>query len=104
MFSNILWATDGSVEADRALEFATALARRENAVIHVVHVVEKFSGTRVASQSARADEPELQAKIEGQADALRNEQGIDTRIDLVATAAGAVPKQIPRSPAITMRT
>ena len=94
MFSNVVWASDGSAQADRALEYATALARRENAVIHIVHVIERLSGPRVGSQPMRADEQEIQAKIEGQADALRNEQGIDTRSYMVASAAGAAAKHI----------
>jgi nucleotide-binding universal stress UspA family protein len=38
-FQNILFATDFSNAADRALPFAVEIARRSNATIHAVHVI-----------------------------------------------------------------
>jgi nucleotide-binding universal stress UspA family protein len=66
MFTNIMWATDGSENADRALEYATEIARAENAELHVAHVVEKTAGSRASGQNARLDEPTIEAKIESQ--------------------------------------
>jgi nucleotide-binding universal stress UspA family protein len=51
MFTHIVWATDGSENADRALEYASQLARSEHATLHAVHVVEKMLGPRVAGQT-----------------------------------------------------
>lgn len=67
MFHNILWATDGSSQADRAFELARDLAQHEGATLHVTHVVEKLVGMRLAGQNAHLDEPDIQAKIKQQA-------------------------------------
>ena len=81
MFNNVMWATDGSENADQALGCAVQIAQRENAhlhvahVAHVAHVVEKLVTGRVAGQNVRLDEPELEAKIEAQTATAAN-QGI----------------------------
>lgn len=64
MFTNVMWATDGSAHADRALGYAIPIALREGATLHAVHVVEKFATGRVAGQNARVDEDEIRAKIQ----------------------------------------
>jgi nucleotide-binding universal stress UspA family protein len=63
MFTNVMWATDGSAHADRALGYATRVALRDGATLHAVHVVEKFATGRVAGQNAHLDEPAIDAKI-----------------------------------------
>jgi nucleotide-binding universal stress UspA family protein len=40
MLKTIVWATDGSDSADRALPYATELASRDGTSLLVVHVVE----------------------------------------------------------------
>ncbi len=62
MFKKILWATDGSESADRALELAKELASQEGASLLVVHTVEHSVG-RMGGQETRVDEDERQAKI-----------------------------------------
>jgi nucleotide-binding universal stress UspA family protein len=92
MFNTIVWATDGSPHADRALEYATQLAQRENAPLHVVHVVEKFAGGRAAGQDQRADEAEIEAKIERQAANLRDEAGVDVHVHMPRTSGSAAKR------------
>jgi nucleotide-binding universal stress UspA family protein len=43
VFKTIVWATDGSVNADRALPIAKQLAQRDNAAVIVAHVVQRYA-------------------------------------------------------------
>lgn len=95
MFETIVWATDGSELADRALEQVKELARLHHSKIVAVHgneLTELISGRA----PALTDEPELHAKIARQVEELVGE-GFDAELrvesgpgdvsDLVATAA-----------------
>jgi nucleotide-binding universal stress UspA family protein len=93
MFTNIMWATDGSENADRALEYASEIVRGENAELHVAHVVEKIVGGRVAGQNARLDEPTIEAKIESQA-ATVAQTGIKTTLHRHVGPAAHIGKQL----------
>lgn len=64
MFTNVMWATDGSAHADRALGYAIQIALQEGATLHAVHVVEKFATGRVAGQNAYLNEKDIAAKIQ----------------------------------------
>src|SRR5665213_3323717 len=83
MFTNIVWATDGSEHADRALDYATQLARGEGATLHAVHVVEKLVGTRLAGQNVFLGESEIDAKIQRQTAKL-NEGGVPATLHMTA--------------------
>ena len=72
MFEKIIWATDGSAAADRALESAKALARAGHGTLVVLHCKELFVG-RASGYPVLADETELVEKIRKQADALHDE-------------------------------
>jgi nucleotide-binding universal stress UspA family protein len=85
MFKTILWATDGSETADRALPYAKSLA--EGGKLIAVHCKEIIIGGRAGGYPVLADEDELEAKIHHQVEELRAE-GIDAS-DQVITAAGA---------------
>jgi nucleotide-binding universal stress UspA family protein len=63
MFKQIVWATDGSENAERALSYAQDLAQREGAAIAIVHVVPKLTGGRGGNLNVRADEEEIKARI-----------------------------------------
>lgn len=63
MFTNVMWATDGSAHADRALGYALQIALQGGATLHAVHVVEKFATGRVAGQNAYLNEKGIAAKI-----------------------------------------
>lgn len=82
MFSNIVWATDGSEHADRALDYATRLADNERARLHVVHIVETIVGGRVAGQNALLNEDQLDAKIQAQAREVSRQYRIETTVDM----------------------
>lgn len=93
MFKNIVWATDGSEHADRALEFATQIARGDGAAVLAVHVVEQLASLRVAGSDARVDEKQIERKIDEQVGALRSEHGLRASTSFTATA-GNVAKRI----------
>ena len=86
MFKTILWATDGSESADRALPYAKALAQGEGGRLAVVHGKEVFVG-RAGGYPVLADDDELVTKIRGQVDEARKE-GIDATLTL---ASGPAP-------------
>ena len=55
MFKTILWATDGSDTAARALPFALGLAKADDAKLVVAHVREIAAARRRLSRSRRRD-------------------------------------------------
>lgn len=83
MFNNVLWVTDGSTDADRALPFAKRVAERDGATLHVAHVAEYLSGPRLAGLPARVDQPEIEAQVRRQADAARDE-GLTVQLHMAA--------------------
>jgi nucleotide-binding universal stress UspA family protein len=95
MFETIVWATDGSELADRALPVVTGLARAHRSKLVAVHATEILAG-RFGGPPALADDPELVGKIERQVEELRRAgftaelrvvRGSDTVAALVARAA-----------------
>jgi nucleotide-binding universal stress UspA family protein len=70
MFETIVWATDGSELADRALTLVTDLARTHGSKIVAVHANELLAG-RFGGAPLLADEPELRVRIERQLADLR---------------------------------
>ena len=86
MFRTIVWATDGSESADRALPYAKALAEGDGHRLVVVHSEEILLG-RGGGYPVQANEDELEAKIRGQVEQIRGE-GIDASFTL---ASGAAP-------------
>jgi len=72
MFETIVWATDGSELADRALPLVTDLARTHHSKIVAVHANELLVG-RFGGAPMLADEDELRVKIEKQVMDLRAE-------------------------------
>lgn len=93
MFENIVWATDGSESADRALAFAKELASRSDAKIHAVHCNEHLVGGRSSGIPVLADEPNLESKIHLQVRAARTD-GFDASLEIVRCAAGRSPDAI----------
>ena len=95
MFETIVWATDGSELADRALPYVTELARAHGSRIVAVHANELLRG-RLGGTPLLADEPDLRAAIEahveelkrdGFAAELRLETGSGDAASLIARAA-----------------
>lgn len=66
MFKCIIWATDGSPSAERALPYATALCERDGAALVVVHCAEIRIGPRAGGFPVNVDQDELRAKVERQ--------------------------------------
>ncbi len=84
MFETIIWATDGSENADRALPYATELAQGPGKTLVVVHVKEILTGL-AGGYPVYVDETELVATIEEQVDELRK-AGFAVQLE-TATAA-----------------
>ena len=82
MFGTIVWATDGSESADRALPYAKELAGRGDGRLVVVHSKEMLVG-RAGGYPVQADEDEVETKIERQIAQLR-EEGVDASFELVS--------------------
>ena len=88
MFEVIIWASDGSEHADRALDYARELAEANSARLLAVHVKEITVG-RGAGYPVQLDEEEVERKIQGQAKDLAD-AGINASYEqLAATAGGA---------------
>lgn len=86
MFKTIVWATDGSEDADRAMPYVKELAAKEGAQLVVVHVLEVFTAHLAAGLPVHMDEEELKAKIQRQGAELSNE-GIDTQVKVLPARA-----------------
>lgn len=80
MFNTIVWATDGSELADRALEQVRELARIHESRIVAVHANELLAG-RAGGAPLLADEPALEDKIGKQVEELRA-VGVDTTLTI----------------------
>ncbi len=62
MFSTIVWATDGSPNADLALPLAKTLAREHRSSLVVVHIVQRYATE--TGLAVYADEERVTAKLE----------------------------------------
>ena len=71
MFKTIVWATDGSEAADRALPYVQSLAKGEDATTIVVHAVESFVTGYSKGLPMYGDTEEMKAKIDRQVEDLR---------------------------------
>lgn len=87
MFQTVVWATDGSASADRALPFAKMLVQAGGGSLVAVHSNERFVGGRSAGYPVLADEDELETKIKAQVEDARKE-GIDATFRLAGGAGG----------------
>jgi nucleotide-binding universal stress UspA family protein len=63
MFKSIIWATDGSEDAAKALPLAKALAQEGGSTITVVHVVEHVEGAGAVGPPLRSYESDVQAEL-----------------------------------------
>ena len=80
MFKKIVWATDGSESADRALAVAESLASEDDGTLLAVHSVEYIIGKGQIPEDV--DEDERVAKIKGQVAALA-QKGLSTDTKVV---------------------
>jgi nucleotide-binding universal stress UspA family protein len=72
MYATILWATDGSPEADGALHEALELLKPGGTIV-ALHCNQLFTGGRIGGTSVEADEPDRQERIAAQIDELRRD-------------------------------
>ena len=80
MFKTIVWATDGSPNADMALPVAKALVQEHGGSLVVVHIVQRFATE--TGLAVHADEELVKAKLERIVGELSGE-GIDARLRIV---------------------
>jgi nucleotide-binding universal stress UspA family protein len=93
MFKTIVWASDGSENADKALPLAKELATGEGRSLVVVHSNERFVAGRGSGYPVLADEDELETKIKGQVEEAKSE-GIDATFRLISGAGGQAAHMI----------
>jgi nucleotide-binding universal stress UspA family protein len=91
MFETIVWASDGSAGADRALAHVEHVAAMFGSSLRVVHIARRPStaGVRVVCE----DEDEVLAKLRRQTAALR-ERGIDAALHVIRGAPGPAAQPI----------
>lgn len=92
MFDTIVWASDGSEHADRALDYARALAEAGSGRVVALHVNEITVG-RSAGYPVQIDEDEIETKIQKQAEELRA-AGVDATYRQNGAAAGGAAHAI----------
>jgi nucleotide-binding universal stress UspA family protein len=92
MFKTILWATDGSETAARALPYALGLTEADKTKLIVAHAREIFVG-RGGGYPLLADESELRAKVGKQVEELRS-GGLDATFVVRTCSAGHAARTI----------
>ena len=80
MFKKIVWATDGSPNADRALTVAKALVQEHGASLVVAHIVQRFATE--TGLAVHADEELVKDRLERVVEELSGE-GIDATLKIV---------------------
>ena len=85
MFDVIVWATDGSTNADLALDYVKKLAEGGQSRVVAVHVKEFVVGR--APGPVHLDADQLEQKIQGQVNDLK-QAGIDASLQAYPAPAG----------------
>jgi nucleotide-binding universal stress UspA family protein len=80
MFKTIVWATDGSENADAALAVAKTLASENGASLLVAHIVQRYATK--TGLPVYADEELLEARLEQIVEELSGE-GVNARLEIV---------------------
>jgi nucleotide-binding universal stress UspA family protein len=94
VFRKVLWATDGSEAADRALPHAKAIAAESGAPLVVVYCEEfTMPGKGGGSLPVHANEDQLQAKVEQQVAELAGD-GIAARLESARSRVGGAAHAI----------
>jgi nucleotide-binding universal stress UspA family protein len=82
VFKTILWATDGSENADRALAIAKSLASKADATLTIAHVVQKIATSGDTALGWYANEDQVEAKVKQIAQELSDE-GLNVSLKIV---------------------
>jgi nucleotide-binding universal stress UspA family protein len=94
MYKNVMWATDGSDAADRALIHAKALAAESHTPLLVVYCEEfTIPGKGGGRFPVNADEADVQAKIERQVAELST-NGTSARLEKTRSQVGNAAHEI----------
>lgn len=88
MFKSIIWATDGSASADRALPYVKSLASAGNTEVLVLHADQLLMSR--SGQHVLADEDDVRDKIDAQAKEL-SDAGITAGARIVKVTTGTSP-------------
>ena len=83
MFKTLLWATDGSPEAEAAVQFALPLLDDDGHLV-AFHCDQRLSGPRVAGEPVLPDELERRERIEAQVEAIRR-TGVDAELRIATS-------------------
>jgi nucleotide-binding universal stress UspA family protein len=81
MFKNIIWATDGSEAAERALATALELVEASGGGLLVLHADERLAG-RAGGASALADEEDIESRLEAKVQELHL-AGVDATFNVI---------------------
>lgn len=90
MFTTIIWATDGSDHAERALGYAVEMAEREHAELHVVHVVEKLVSGRASGMDVFLNEDQTRQRMTDQVRAATAGHHIKIVLNILPGRSGHV--------------
>jgi nucleotide-binding universal stress UspA family protein len=83
MFKTIMWAMDGTENADRAPRYAKALAQEQGATLVVARVAERYTSHKASVPAVHADEQQVEAKLKKLAARLSDE-GLKTDLKIVS--------------------
>ena len=73
MFKTVLWATDGSTAADRALPVARSIAQTYGARLHVIYVSEILAGPPLAISAAQESADAIKAVVQRKVEDLKQD-------------------------------
>lgn len=82
MFERILWATDGSPDAMRALTVAKELASEDGATLTIAHVVQKIASSGDKALAWYANEEDVEEAVKQVATEL-SESGLTVTVRIV---------------------
>jgi nucleotide-binding universal stress UspA family protein len=91
VFETVVWATDGSEAAGRALPYARGLLRADSTLV-VVHVREQLVG-RTGGQPEYAHDESVERGIRHQVEWLRDD-GVDVKLHLVTSLEGNAARAV----------
>jgi nucleotide-binding universal stress UspA family protein len=83
MFKTLLWATDGSPEAEAAVQFALPFLDRDGRLV-AFHCDQRLTRAHVVSEPVLPDEPDRIERIETQVAALR-QAGVDAELRIATS-------------------